>query len=109
MEGGWLRHLLLLCLDCWGQSRDLRVCFQGVGLAQLLRLLGCSGHCQEDPVPGETLPPSTQAHPWLWTRKARPRRPTLGLKAMSFRTISTVKRPVKGMLRMFMAILNRQL
>lgn len=34
---------------------------------------------------------------------------TLGLKAMSFRIISTVKRPVKSMLRMFMAILNRQL
>lgn len=36
-------------------------------------------------------------------------RPTLGLKAMSFRIISTVKRPVKSMLRIFMAILKRQL
>lgn len=36
-------------------------------------------------------------------------RPTLGLKAMSFRIISTVKRPVKSMLSMFMAILKRQL
>lgn len=36
-------------------------------------------------------------------------RPTLGLKAMSFRIISTVKRPVKSILRIFMAILNKQL
>lgn len=51
-------------------------------------------------------PPPVPLAPWA---RGPPQRPTLGLKAMSFRIISTVKRPVNSMLRMFMAILNRQL
>lgn len=82
---------------------------QGVGLARALKAPGLQWSSPGGSSPWPTLPPTDPSPPpALWT-KVRPRGPTLGLKAMSFRTISTVKRPVKSILRMFMAILNRQL
>lgn len=56
-----------LCLDL-RSVQGLRVCFKESAWRKPLRLLGCSGHCQEDPVPGRDSAPIDPSPPLaLWT------------------------------------------